>query len=46
VVCNSQKPETQLVYPISSQEMEEGRKMLDEALTRLDALILNDFKEI
>jgi hypothetical protein len=46
VVCNSQKPETPLVYPISSQEMEEGRKMLDEALTRLDALILNDFKEI
>jgi hypothetical protein len=45
-VCNSQKPETPLVYPISSQEMEDGRKMLDEALTRLDTLILNNFKEI
>ena len=46
VVCNSLKPENPLVYPISKKELEEGRILLDDALTRLDKLIQNDFKEI
>lgn len=45
IVCNSQKPEAPLVYPISEEELEVGKLLLENTLDRLDKLFENDFIE-